>query len=387
MHSMKKILSATLVSALLLSGAVPAFASGNPHKSEGAEKWRLEKFHNIKVLSKDEKRQMLQTAYDHTLKNFSFLDGKKIKVHHKHVNFDVNPIIKEGRTLIPVRAITEAMGADVKWDADTSIVTITSADEKTVIMFYLGKEDSGKVTVNGKEVTLDVKPGMVNHRTFVPMRFIAETLGFKVSHNNDTGETEIDENTSPELTPAAISFANKEILTPVTVAYSMNADFDLVNVKIGSTTVDAGDYDIDGNKVVFEKGFIEELSDDKTVLTFVFEDSKDVRVEKEFVITIDQDGVYEEPTLSKAGVTYPDPSDITDAAVSVDWNDHTLTSVKEVKDGVSTVVLNTSYIVEGNTITFKESFIRALEAGKTALTLVFEALDKELVNLEFVIEK
>lgn len=403
MHTMKKIISTTLVSVLLVAVAVPAFASGDTYKSGDAKKWHVEKFNQMENFSKEDmqklshpgkdklqgkKQESPRLTSDKTLKDFTFSDGQKIKVHNKHVKFDVNPIIKEGRTLIPVRAITEALGADVQWDDAKSIVTITSADKKTVILFYLDPDDNGKVTVNGKEVTLDVKPGMVNHRTFVPMRFIAETLGCKVSHNTDTGETDIDdEKDAPALTPATISFANPEIVTDVTVAYSMNDDYDLVKIKNLTTVLDSDDYDVNGNKVTLEKAYVEDLTADKTVLTFVFEDSKDNLVERDFVIKVDQDGVYEAPALAASGVKFFTEDEIADAAVKVDWNDHTLTSVKEVQDGVSTVIPNTSYAVDGDTITFKKSFIQALEAGKTVLTLVFEAIDKELVNLNFTIEK
>lgn len=388
MHNMKRIISTTLISVLLLAMAVPAFADSN----RGNDKQDKEKSGYEKV----QQHGQSQFIFDKMLKNFSFMDGMKIKVHKKNVKFDVQPVIKAGRTLIPVRAITEAMGADVNWAAKTSIVTITSADGKTIIMFYLGENDNGKVTVNGEEVTIDAKPGTINNRTFVPLRFIAETLGFNVNYNHENGETDCDKNDEHDsdavkntlaLTPAKVSFANPEIVTASTVAYSMDAEYDLVNIKNLSTVLDSGDYTVDNNKVTIKKSYMEDLTADKTVLTFVFEDSKDLTVEKTFEINIDQDGVYAEPTLALSGIIYNEDADIKDLAVAVDMNDHTLTAVKNTTTTPSVVVLNTAYTVEKNIITFKESFLKSLEDGKTVLTLVFEAIDKELVNLDFSIEK
>lgn len=94
--------------------------------------------------------------------------------------FDTPPVIKEGRTLIPVRAISEGMGAEVEWNAEEKIVTITKGDK--VIVFELTEN---KVFVDDVETIIDVPAKVMNNRTMVPLRFIAEQLGLKVGYDEE----------------------------------------------------------------------------------------------------------------------------------------------------------------------------------------------------------
>lgn len=109
-----------------------------------------------------------------------------------NVKFDTPPVIKEGRILIPVRAVTEAMGADVDWDQDTNTVTITK--DSTTIIFDLS---DGTVFVNDVQAEIDVPAEVMNNRTMVPIRFIAENLGLGVDWDSDSESVEI---TIPEPT-------------------------------------------------------------------------------------------------------------------------------------------------------------------------------------------
>ncbi|MFZ5649969.1 MAG: copper amine oxidase N-terminal domain-containing protein [Bacillota bacterium] len=106
-----------------------------------------------------------------------------VKVRGYELKFDVPPVIKEGRTLIPVRAIMNSLGAEVKWDGATKTVTVIRGEQ--TIVFVL---DSRTVTVNGAEQQIDYPAQLISSRTFVPIRFIAETFGAKVSYdeNSDT---------------------------------------------------------------------------------------------------------------------------------------------------------------------------------------------------------
>ena len=106
-----------------------------------------------------------------------YLDGEKM-------TFDVNPFIENDRTLVPFRAIFEAVGADVEWDGDmkTVIAARDKGDETTVISLQI---DSKSAFVNGAENELDVPAKIVGDRTFVPLRFVIEALGEKVEWDND----------------------------------------------------------------------------------------------------------------------------------------------------------------------------------------------------------
>lgn len=90
-------------------------------------------------------------------------------------NADVVPFVQDGRTLVPVRFISESLGADVDWEASTSTITV-NLDGKTIKM-VLG---STIYTVNGEQQILDISAQTVNDRTMIPLRAMAEALGKKV---------------------------------------------------------------------------------------------------------------------------------------------------------------------------------------------------------------
>ena len=88
---------------------------------------------------------------------------------------DVKPQIIDGRTLVPLRAIFEKLGAKVDWDETTKTATAGRGD--LTIALTAG---SGTALVNGRRVALDVPAQIINGRTMVPVRFVSETLGARV---------------------------------------------------------------------------------------------------------------------------------------------------------------------------------------------------------------
>ncbi|MCL2200526.1 MAG: stalk domain-containing protein [Oscillospiraceae bacterium] len=102
------------------------------------------------------------------------LDGTRII-------FDVPPQVVDGRTLVPLRAIFEALGAEVNWNEATQTVTATKGD--TTVVLPIG---STSPTVSGQTVTIDVPASVLNGRTLVPLRFVAESFGVSVDWNSDT---------------------------------------------------------------------------------------------------------------------------------------------------------------------------------------------------------
>ena len=89
---------------------------------------------------------------------------------------DAAPYIANDRTYVPFRALGEALGAKVVWDNDARTVTYTLGD--TEIVMTIGDTT---YTINGVEKTMDVAPEITGDRTYVPVRFVAEGLGFKVT--------------------------------------------------------------------------------------------------------------------------------------------------------------------------------------------------------------
>lgn len=104
--------------------------------------------------------------------------GIKVKVNGVDINFDVPPAIESGRTLVPLRKITEALGCNVKWDAANKTILL----EKGNMQVYL-QVNSTTAKVNGKTKKLDVPPRITQGRTLLPLRFLAEELGLKVGYD------------------------------------------------------------------------------------------------------------------------------------------------------------------------------------------------------------
>ncbi len=102
---------------------------------------------------------------------------------------DVAPIIRNERTMLPIRFIAEALGAKVDWKetgVDMGIVTITKDDIKIEITI-----NSDTAYVNGNAVKLDSPAFIENDRTYLPLRFISENLGAKVEWIEDVQQVVI----------------------------------------------------------------------------------------------------------------------------------------------------------------------------------------------------
>ncbi|MFT9493702.1 stalk domain-containing protein [Anaerosolibacter sp.] len=89
---------------------------------------------------------------------------------------EVPPVMIDSRTMVPVRAIFEGLGAVVDWDPATE--TVMGRRGATIVKLILGSRDA---YIDDQLVQLDVPASNVNNRTLVPTRFIAESLGAQVS--------------------------------------------------------------------------------------------------------------------------------------------------------------------------------------------------------------
>lgn len=97
------------------------------------------------------------------------------------IETDTPPTVVDGRTLVPVRAIFEAIGATVEWDNDTR--TATGYRDGVIVSIQIG---SSTAYVNGEARTLDVPAQIINNRTMVPARFISEAMGCEVTWYQST---------------------------------------------------------------------------------------------------------------------------------------------------------------------------------------------------------
>ena len=102
-----------------------------------------------------------------------FLDGRQLE-------FDVDPTLENGRTLVPMRVIFEALGAEVSWDNDTS--TAIAAKDGFTIKITI---NDMKLYKNDEVIELDVPARLIDSRTLVPVRAVSEGMGANVDWNHD----------------------------------------------------------------------------------------------------------------------------------------------------------------------------------------------------------
>ena len=120
-------------------------------------------------------------------------DDIAVMVEGTKVEFDVPPQIIDGRTLVPVRKIFEALGAKVNWVEEADLVVASYGT--SILSMEIGK-DTFVVTdvISGETriIEIDVPPQIVDGRTLVPARAISESMGRKVDWVNETRTVVID---------------------------------------------------------------------------------------------------------------------------------------------------------------------------------------------------
>ena len=91
------------------------------------------------------------------------------------------PVLSNGRTMLPIRAVIEALGGTIEWDANTFTTTVTIGNKNIKI-----KIGDKVAYVNGTAKNLDVPAQLINQRTMLPLRFIMENLGGNVTWEDAT---------------------------------------------------------------------------------------------------------------------------------------------------------------------------------------------------------
>lgn len=99
------------------------------------------------------------------------------------VSFDVKPVLQNGRTLVPFRALAETLNVGVTWDGSSQ--TIQAGNGNQAISLQIGNQTA---SLNGSPVTLDVPPQIINGRTLVPLRFFSESFSCSVTWNQNTNQ-------------------------------------------------------------------------------------------------------------------------------------------------------------------------------------------------------
>lgn len=119
-----------------------------------------------------------------------------VYVNGSKVEFDVEPCIVDGRTMVPLRKIFEELNATVGWFGEKQEIWAL----RGVIAVHMNI-GSNKMYKNIEEFYLDVPPQIINDRTFVPVRAIAESFDADVQWNSETNEVNINVEDVEEYCP------------------------------------------------------------------------------------------------------------------------------------------------------------------------------------------
>lgn len=116
----------------------------------------------------------------------------KIVVDGNEILFpDQGPVIIDGRTMVPIRSVMEALGMVVGWDAENSMVTVSNGEStiKLAINSNIMINEATDIMTGEKmtfETELEVAPLLINDRTCLPIRAVVEAFGIAVSWDDET---------------------------------------------------------------------------------------------------------------------------------------------------------------------------------------------------------
>lgn len=189
---MKKLISSLIFVALLLGNSTSYAQSYLMHTVETGDTYAsIAKEHNTSV----DTILSLNNSSEYDLNTQSLLkiqpiqDQKtiSIKIDAKVVSTDQHPYIENSRTFVPIRFIAENLGANVSWDESSQEAILEYEDKTIKLPVY-----SSTATINGSSVGIDAPVTIYNSRTFVPVRFIAETFDCSVNWDADSYVVDIE---------------------------------------------------------------------------------------------------------------------------------------------------------------------------------------------------
>lgn len=220
-----------------------------------------------------------------------------LQIEGKTIETQVPPAIIDGRTMVPVRDIFEACGAEVEWDSDTK--TITGKKGSTTVVMQI---DSKTVFINQEVVEMDAAPVIVEGRTLAPARYVAESFGGIVDWDaenkvvmiqgvdNEEDTTVLTTETTTQTTTQTTTVATTEVTTETTteaiketttVAIPSDAIVSRVNTDLQNAmgTYSLGSYDTAGK---FKTTAVKQITDNWTSMAKTTVDKKYVGVSKTF---------------------------------------------------------------------------------------------------------
>lgn len=173
-------------------------------------------------------------------------DAVKVTVNGKQVEFDVQPQIINDRTMVPVRAVVEALGNQVEWDQTKQEVfiygrNVQNGDYRNCYII-IGADsffwENSDAMVNGGpngRVTLDSPAVIIDSRTLLPIRAVAEIYGYQVDWDNDTRTVIINSESTASNTEGSNDTAASDMESPDVILFDCETD-SIINSD-GTTTV------------------------------------------------------------------------------------------------------------------------------------------------------
>lgn len=140
----------------------------------------------------DKSKLLNDSSFDaYRQSEYNIMDDIIIRLDQMYLDTDTSPILIDDRTMVPIRAISEALGADVGWDDATQKVTLSRAGRLIELTL-----DRKTAIVDGMPIELDVAPTLYNDRTLLPLRFVSEQFGQVVEWEEANQRISIYEDTS-----------------------------------------------------------------------------------------------------------------------------------------------------------------------------------------------
>ncbi len=144
-----------------------------------------------------------------------------LEINGKEISTISAPVVVDNRTLVPARAVLEALGATVTWEQKTQKIYVDM--ENTNIVFQI---DNDIALVNGKEMEMEVGPKIISNATMIPVRFAAELLGYDVDWNSESNSVVM--KTSEKKNPQSAETGEIIIEKPIQSIENNNEEIEII---------------------------------------------------------------------------------------------------------------------------------------------------------------
>ena len=162
-----------------------------------------------------------------------------VNYNGKVLEFETAPYIKDDRVLVPLRKIMETMGVTINWDSENQIIGARRSSKD--VYMKIGVKSA---YINNEQVPLDIAPEITNGSTFVPLRFIGESMCAEVGWDGQARSVTIKFNDTFYKVNEKISFGSKELILQKTYVDDNTFKFTAegtLNSGINGLTVEVAD--------------------------------------------------------------------------------------------------------------------------------------------------